>query len=101
MTAAGRRIGRGANQAPVMHMQKRGIKDIDRSDTLHPHFVGFLPEMKLIPRTSFTLRIPSSSWTLTDGSCFTTLGITGEVIINRLLDYVPNVSGKIHVSLLV
>ena len=58
--------------------------------TLCPHFVDFLTEIKLIPRNSLTLRIPSRSWTHTDGSIFTTLAIIGEVIVNGLLDYVPD-----------
>ena len=50
----------------------------------------FLPEIKLIPRNSFTLRTPSSSWIHADGSSFITLAITGEVIVNRLFDYIPD-----------
>ena len=49
----------------------------------HPCFVDFLTEIKLIPRNSLTLRIPSSSWRQTDGLIFTTLAITGEVTVNE------------------
>ena len=65
-------------------------KTMDCFRTLRLHFVDFLTEIKLTPRNSFTLRIPSSSWTHTDGSIFTTLAITGEVIVSGLLDYVPD-----------
>ena len=67
----GRRGTRARNTSRSLGKQQRGqVKDIvhkqaDRSRLLRPKYIQMLPEIKIVPRQSFTLRIASSLWKTT------------------------------------